>query len=209
MRLRINLASAPFQHHRPMLVASGATGVLLLALLVLLIFLGVQQSGQLADTRRAIEQYQARSRALAAEQAGLESTLRRPENAEVLDHSLFYNMLLYRKGISWTRIFDDLEKVLPHNVRLISVRPQVNARNEVVLDMVVGAEASDPVVTFLMRLESSPQFGETYVHNRLPPSQSEPLLRYRIGVKYSQKLERAAEPAPPAGEPSTQQAVLR
>ena len=30
-------------------------------------------------------------------------------------------------------LFDDLEKVMPHNVRLIQIRPQVNAENEVLL----------------------------------------------------------------------------
>jgi len=188
MRLPVNLASEPFRHHRPMLAASAATGVLLVALLAFLLYLAVNESGQVVETRRAIGQLQQQARALAAEQAGLEATLRRPENAEVLDRSLFYNSLLYRKGISWTRIFDDLEKVLPHNVRLISVRPQVNAQNEVLLDMVVGAESSEPVIVMLTRLENSPQFGATYVHNRLPPSQSEPLLRYRISVTYGQRL---------------------
>ncbi|MEK7404456.1 MAG: hypothetical protein AAB225_05060 [Acidobacteriota bacterium] len=188
MRIRVNLANEPFQHHRPMLVASGVTAVLLAALLALLIFLAVQESGRLADTRAAVGRIEAQARALATEQAGLEALLRRPDNAEVLEHSQFYNAMLYRKGISWTKIFDDLEKVMPHNVRLISVRPQVNAQNEVLLDMVVGSESSEPVVVLLTRLEGSPEFGATYVHNRLPPSQSEPLLRYRISVKYGQNL---------------------
>lgn len=188
MRVAINLASEPFRPRRPVLAVAAAAGLLLSALLAGLIYLGFQERARLADTRAAIARLEAEARSLAAEQARLEAVLRRPENAEVLEHSLFYNSLLYRKGIGWTRLFDDLENVMPHNVRLISVRPQVNARNEVLLDMVVGADSSEPVVAFLTRLESSPRFGETYVHNRLPPSQAEPLLRYRISVKYGQEL---------------------
>jgi hypothetical protein len=54
--------------------------------------------------------------------------------------------------------------------------------------MVVGADSSEPVIRMLTLLERSPQFGETLIHNFAPPSQSEPLFRYRISVNYTQKL---------------------
>lgn len=187
VRIPINLASEPFRRDRPVLVASLAAAVLLLGLLGLLISLSVMERGQATETNRTIDRLNGQLRALAAEQAHLEAVLRQPENAEVLERNLFLNNLLYRKGISWTRIFDDLGKVVPHNVRLISVRPQVNPQNEILLDMVVGAESGPPVVQMLKRLEGSPQFGSTSIHTTLPPSQAEPLLRYRVSVNYAQK----------------------
>ncbi|MGC8793216.1 MAG: hypothetical protein ACP5U2_07465 [Bryobacteraceae bacterium] len=188
MRIGINLASEPFRPRRPVIVAAAMMAGLLLAVLATLAYLGVQERARLSATREAVARLEDEARALTAEQARLEALLRRAENAEVLEHSLFYNSLLYRRGISWTRLFDDLEQVIPHNVRLISIRPQLGAENEVLLDMVVGAESSEPVVALLARLENSPRFGQTHVHNRIPPSQSEPLLRYRISVRYEQKL---------------------
>jgi len=65
--------------------------------------------------------------------------LRRPENAEVLERSVFLNALLYRKGISWTRIFADLEKIVPWNVKVLAIRPSVNSENQVMLDMTLGS----------------------------------------------------------------------
>jgi Tfp pilus assembly protein PilN len=106
----------------------------------------------------------------------------------VLDRSLLINTLLYRKGISWTRIFADLEKVLPHNVRVMSIRPAVNAQNQIVLEMNVGAEQTEPLLQLLMKLENSELFGHTSVSSILPPSQSEPLYRYKVNVNYAQKL---------------------
>jgi type IV pilus assembly protein PilN len=96
--------------------------------------------------------------------------------------------LLQRKGISWTRIFSDLEKVMPHNVRLVSVRPQLNGPNDLLLDMEVGAQSSEPVVELMMHLEGSPLFGSTTIHSWRPPSQSDPLFRYRVSVTYAQKI---------------------
>lgn len=185
-RVEINLASEPFRRDRPALVASAAGAFLLLAALAVLVSLAVTERGRAAETSRDIEQLRAQLRSLAAEQGDLEATLRQPENAEVLERSRFINSLLHRKGISWTKIFDDLEGVMPHNVRLFALRPQVDAHNEVLLDMVVGAESGPPVVEMLKRLESSPQFGGTHIHSTLPPSPSEPLVRYRVSVNYTQ-----------------------
>jgi type IV pilus assembly protein PilN len=188
LKLSVNLASEPFRRTRAMLVASGAVAVLLAGMLALLITLSVAETGQAAQVHQNILRLEAQMRTLSAEQSRLEAVLRKTENAEVLDRSLFLNSLLYAKGISWTRLFDDLEKVLPYNVRLIQIRPQVNSQNQISLEMVVGADSSEPVIQMLTRLERSPQFGETLIHNRMPPSQSDPLLRFRLSVNYAQKL---------------------
>jgi Tfp pilus assembly protein PilN len=188
MKIDINLASEPFRKDRPMLVASVVVGVLQVALLILLINLATNEKGQMKEIRAEQAQLTAQVERLAAEQASLEGVLRRPENAEVLERTLFLNLLLYRKGISWTRVFGDLQQVMPHNVRLISVRPQVDGENNVVLEMVVGSESGSAVIDMLKRLEGSALFGNAAVHNSLPPSQTDPLFRYRISVSYMQKL---------------------
>ena len=189
VRIPINLSSEPFRRDRPMLVASGVCAVLLVALLGVQIFLIVSGRGQVKDSRLAVDQLTAQLRAITAEQTRLDETLRQPANAEVLQRSLLLNTLVERKSVSWTRIFADLEGVMPHNVRLIQVRlPQINSRNEVLLDMVVGSQAPEPVIDFLKRLQGSPLFGPATVYSSQPPSQNEPLYRYRVTVDYGQKL---------------------
>ena len=107
----------------------------------------------------------------------------------MLERSLLLNTLLERKSISWTKIFADLESVLPPNVKLISVRlPQINSQNEVLLDMVVGVKEPESAIGFFKKLEESPLFGPAYRHTSAPPSQSEPLWKYRVSVNYAQKL---------------------
>jgi type IV pilus assembly protein PilN len=188
MRIVVNLASEPFRRDRPILVASTLVGVLLAGVLVMLISLTFLERGEVAETRQAVDRLQGELRATAEEQSNLKATLQRPENAEALDLVLFINSLLYRKGISWTKIFSDLEGVVPYNVRLMSVRPQVNARNEISLDMVVGARSQGPVIQMLKRMESSRLFGATAVHTVLPPAETEPLYRYGVSVNYGQEL---------------------
>jgi Tfp pilus assembly protein PilN len=188
MRIPLNLASEPFRRDRPMIVASTAVAVLMVFVLAMLIYLSIAERGELAATRAAIDRMERQVATLSAEQAKLEAVLRQPENAEVLERSLFLNQLLHRKGISWTRIFSDLEKVTPHNVRLVSIRPEVTPQNEVLLTMQVATQSREPVIDMLKRLETAAQFGNVNLHNCLPPGQNEPLFRCRVSVSYAQKL---------------------
>ncbi len=189
MRIPINLSSEPFRQDRPVLLASGVCVVLLTGLLCMLIFLIVNERARARENRVAVDRVNTQLRAIAAEQAKVDGFLHQPANAVVLERSYLLNELIERKSVSWTKIFADLESVLPINVRLISVRlPNINSRNEVMLDMVVGAKDPVAIIGFLKKLEESPLFGPEETHSSIPPSQNEPLYRYRVTVNYAQKL---------------------
>ena len=188
MKIPINLASQPFRRDRPMIVASLAVCLLLMGTLGVLISLVLADRAQSSDLRHEVAQLQSAIRQNTAEQAKFDAVLRQPENAEVLERSVFLNALLYRKGISWTRIFADLEKVVPYNVRIMAIRPSVVGPNQVMLDMTIGAEAPAPVIELLKNLEGSPRFGAVYSHSLLPPTQTDKLYRCRVSVNYAQSL---------------------
>ena len=187
MRIPINLASQPFRRDRAMLAASLAVCLLLVGTLGVLISLALADKAQLADAHRQIDRLHAQIRQVTAQQARLDAVLRKPENAEVLERSVFLNDLLLRKGISWTRIFADLEKVVPYNVRVIQIHPIVDAQNRVMLDMQVAAESYEPVISMLKAMQQAP-FANPDPKLQQNPSQSEPLYRYRVSVEYAQKL---------------------
>jgi type IV pilus assembly protein PilN len=189
MRIPINLASEPFRKDRPIVAASAALAAILVGLLCVMGYLILSERTRMRVTREEIARLSDQADKMAREQAQLDAVLRQPANAEVLERSLLLNALVERKSISWTRIFSDLEGVMPFNVRLIQVRlPQINSRNQVSLDMTVGAMEPGSVIQFMKRLETSPLFGPATLHTALPPSQNEPLFRYRISVDYAQKL---------------------
>jgi type IV pilus assembly protein PilN len=188
LNIPLNLAREPFQKNRPILVASTVLAVLLMVTLGLQVNSILAERSATRETRERQQQMQRQLTGLNAEVAKLQSRLRLPENAAVFERSQFINMLLLRKGISWTRLFDDLEKVMPSTVRLIAVRPSVTADNLVQLDMVVGAKEPEPVIELLKRLENSQLFGATALLSSQPPTQQDPLHRYRVSVNYAQKL---------------------
>lgn len=188
MRRMLNLASRPFRKDRAILIASGAVGVLMLGTLGLLLFLVEAGRESVRETQAQLTRLDAQVATTSREVSELEKTIRQPGNDILLDRSILINTLIGRKAISWTYIFTDLETVLPWNVRVMSIRPQVNAQNQLFLDMTVAADSPEPVIQFIQKLEESEVFGSTAVSGITPPNQNDPYYRYRLSVNYAQKL---------------------
>jgi hypothetical protein len=188
MKIPINLASQPFRRDRAILVASSAVGTLLMFSLAALVMLANADNAQLAALRKEVTQLHAQIAATGKQQAEFEAIVHKPENAQVLELSVFLNALLSRKGISWTRILADLEKTMPGNVKMLNIQPYVTGRNQVILSLQVGSEGPEPVILFYKALERSDLFGGVTQNIYQPPSQAEPLYRYRFTVNYAQKL---------------------
>ena len=123
MKIPVNLASRPFRKDRAVLVGSLAVCAVLVATLGFLISLAMADRVQYADLRGEVGKLNRNIQKVQIEQAKVDAVLHQPENAEVLERSVFLNALLVRKGISWTRIFADLEQILPYNVKIVQIRP--------------------------------------------------------------------------------------
>jgi len=188
MRIPINLASQPFRRDRPMLLASAVVSAALWFTLALLTYLALLDRAQIASLRADVSRLENRLRAVRAGQSRMEAVLRQPENASVLERSVFLNDLIYHKAISWSRMFADLEKTVPYNVRITALHPTIDSRNQVMLDMTAASDQPEGIEDLLKALEASPIFGYVYQHSTLPPTQAEPQYRSRITVPYDQKL---------------------
>jgi len=149
MRLPLNLAREPMRRDRPILVASAAIGILMCISLVALIGLATTDRHSMDESRRVIARVQSQMAKINVEQAQLDAQMRLPQNSSVLNRSVLFNELIRRKGISWTRIFSDLSTVLPYNVRIASIRPQLNGRGELTLEMTVAADTPEPILDFV------------------------------------------------------------
>jgi len=187
-RIPLNLASEPFRRDRPLLAGSAVAAVLLLVVLVVQVMAILREREAAAEAREMLAGLNREITEVNQRVARLEGELRKPANAAVLERSAFLNVLLQRKGISWTRLFGDLEEVFPHNVRLVTIRPAVTAAGPVQLEMVVGAQTPEPVIQLLRQLEGSKVFSRTEVLSSAPPTQNDPLYRYRVSVNYAQQL---------------------
>ena len=188
MRIPVNLAREPFRPNRPLYIGAIFAALVMLGGLGISISSIITERRQSDATRTALGITSRQLATIRAEQSKLDALIRKPGNEVVLDRSILINDLIRRKAISWTKIFSDLEQVLPPNVRVVSISPKVNARNQLFLDMSVAADSQEPVIAFIEKLESSDVFGSTAVSIISPPTQNDPAYHYRLSVNYAQKL---------------------
>ncbi len=184
----VNLSTEKFKQDRRLLISAAVVAALLVFARAVQTCVILRERDAARNDREAYAGLDTELRSLDAEYNRMAAQLRQPASTVVFDRSAFLNILLQRKGISWTRLFADLEAVFPPTVRLVAVRPYLTGDNQVQLDMVVGAAAPEPVIQLIQKLEGSPVFGATSLLSSQPPSQNEPLYRYRVSVSYAQQL---------------------
>jgi hypothetical protein len=188
MKIPINLASQPFRRDRALLVASSLVCLLLLASLGVLIHLANEDNRQMGDVRHEVAMLKQQVKTVNDQQAKLNAVIHKPENETVLERSVFINTLLLRKGVSWNRIFTDLEKTIPYNVKLMRIAPSVDEQGRVTLDMTLASDNVQTMVGALKAFDDNPLFGAVVPKTQTPPSQTEPLYRMALAVTYAQKL---------------------
>jgi len=163
MRLDINLASQPYEDARQFwlrwgtaLVAGAVLTIALLAITVNGWFAARRDHVTIASYRAQIAQ-----RDRTRQQA--EDFLNRPENRTTRDQSQLLNGLIERKTLSWTHVLEDLEKVMPTRVHLVSIHPELGEDNQLKLKLVVGGDSRDRALELARRMEESRRFTQTYI----------------------------------------------
>jgi hypothetical protein len=190
----LNLASQPFRRERAQNAAYALIAAVLACTLVVLVILILHARAAAADLRRVIDTERRELLRHQRDEAQFAGVLAKPANADVFSTSVFLNELIARRAVSWTRVFDDLETVMPSNVRLMGIRlPQIptedaSGTNHLQLDMVVASDRPDAVIDLLKKLQQSSLFGAAAVVTQQPPTQNDPLYKYRVTVGYAQKL---------------------
>ena len=121
-----------------------------------------KERAQVSTLHRTIRIEQQQLAALDRQQNQFQSVIGRPANADVFSKSVFYNELIARRAVSWTRVFEDLGHVMPRTVQLVSLRlPQVVAssdrdKNHIELNMLVGTQQPAAILQLLKNFSTPP-----------------------------------------------------
>ena len=163
MRIDINLASQPYEDARQFWMRWG-TGVGALALLTL-ILLALDVTGWITARNDRLAMAQQRSMISDRDRVrgDAEKILNLPQNRTTRDESQFLNQLIERKAFSWTRVLENLEKVMPPRLHVVSISPQLNDDNELALKMTVAGESRDRAIELARRMEDSRRFAQTQI----------------------------------------------
>ena len=91
--------------------------------------------------------------------------MNQPANRMVRDRSRFLNALFQRKAFSWTRVFEDLERVMPAHLHVVSIHPDVSADNNAEIKLLVGGDSREQALDLVRKMEGSKRFKQTRIDN--------------------------------------------
>ena len=184
MRLDINLASQPYEDARQFWLRWG--GALVAVALFTLVLLTGTVSGWFNARRDRTKIVDLRQQIAKRDEArrGAEQFLSRPENRNTRDQSQFLNQLIERKAFSWTRVLEDLERVMPARVHLVSINPELNEDNQLGLKMVVAGDSRAKVIDLEQRMEESQHFAQTYIETERAGGDARDPVQFEIHAEY-------------------------
>jgi len=163
MRININLASQPYEiareYKRRMTIVIAA----LAAVAVVLVGYIVYQRAHSRAINRQLTELQYQMDALNREESQARALLNRPANREIADQSEFLNELFARKSMSWTHIFSVMEKIVPPELHVTSMKPEYSKTGDLVLHVIVATDSRERAVEMVRNMEKSTHFHQPQV----------------------------------------------
>src|SRR4030088_2108820 len=155
MRLDINLATRPYEDAREFWGRWGGGVGLLAACTLLLLGFAVQSWIHAGRDRQEIRKLQQQIAERDSERSNAQAYLDLSANRSTRDQSQFLNGLIQRKSFSWTRVFEDLERVMPNSLHVVSLKPELNEQNQLQLEINTAADNRAGAVDLVHRMEGS------------------------------------------------------
>jgi type IV pilus assembly protein PilN len=186
MHVDINLASHPYEDVRRFWLRWGGA-VAALGVVTLVLGTGVLHGWLAAQkARKLIAQGQEHVASLDKERTDAEAVLNRPENSSVRDRSQFLNDLFQRKAFSWTKVFEDLERVMPPGLHVVSIRPEMSPENQLEIKLVVAGDSRDRALELVRKMEGSQRFQQTQIEqeNSQPGRGAGDVVEFDISALY-------------------------
>lgn len=165
MRININLSTQPYEDARQFWFRWGGAVAGLGLLTLVLLYVTITGWVSARKDRHVMDQYRQQIAERDKEVAGAQTLMNLPQNTSTRDRSQFLNDLFYRKAFSWTQVFEDLEKVMPPGLHVVSIHPEVSPASDLQLKVLVGGESRDRALELVRKMEASQHFQYTQIES--------------------------------------------
>jgi type IV pilus assembly protein PilN len=188
IKIDANLASRPFVNYRKFIMISGGLLVLLIAISYSNFASYQSTRARRGEVNERLNRDRARFEALGREQVKVLARLQTPETAEFLETLEHVNQLIRRRTFSWTQLLNDLERLTPANLQIVTIKPQI-AGNGMIVEIVANGRSSRDNVQFVSNLESSGKFFDVSpLHEEISKNPAFVGREIAVQVKYKGQL---------------------
>ena len=162
-RFNLNLSGRRFPRYR-------GTNLMLTGVLVLILMFSVWQVVGFQDYTARVSELNRREQALLVESEHLgtrieelDQRLGRPDVRAQIQEIQFLDQVIERKNFSWMQLLEQIEIVIPRDVHLTSLVPQVRREDAVYVQMEARGRSIDSLSEFIARMEVSAAFRNVVV----------------------------------------------
>lgn len=163
------MATKPLESHRRFLLGAGFS-----AFVAAIVFVAL--GWHVYTVREAAAEDRARKEKISREYAryqeegnDLKRFFEQKDIKGLKERAAFINGIIAVRSFNWTKMFMDLEHILPGGVRIISIEPK-QVSGHVELNLTFGAADDDVKLKFLRALETSRQFSDVQVDSDVQPA---------------------------------------
>ena len=194
MRFDLNLATHPYEDSRRFY---GQWVPLLVLLTVLAFGLSWFAYSQYAEYRRQNRELgELKNKIAELEKVKAEATeiLDRPDNSGTRDQAAYINDLFRKKAFSWTQVMADLEKIMPAQVQVVSIKPTLTPEGALEFTLVVNTRQRDHGIELVRRMEGSRRFAYPQIraeHAQAEGKSNEMEYALEIGALYRPAVTKA------------------
>jgi hypothetical protein len=157
-KFNLNLSTRPFKPYRAVNLGLLILFFILLAVSVWQVYTYQQNSALAASIRGNEQKAREESERLTKELTLLNAKMKSGNATEKMNQVQILNEILLRKSFSWTKVFANLEEVMPENVHLLSLRPFVDKEGKMGLNIIFRGKSFADGHEFVKTLETSPIF---------------------------------------------------
>lgn len=184
-----NLASRPFLNTRPVWLVTGAAAVLTVLLVILNVSFYIRSNRTLAPQLARYQQLRAEHQAMTTQVQTLVSELEKVPWRSLEGRVEATNVVLREWSFSWVRLLDDIERVVPREVRILKIGPSIGPE-EVTLSLFIVARSRDAMIEFLTNLIDDPSFSKPIPIREGLPEESD-LAGYELTLRVTYHPEEA------------------
>lgn len=200
MKVRLNLATSPLENNRRFVLGSGLLGAAVLVALVMLSSSAFGNWNANRSVRNEMADLNQKMRDFRGQRKELDEFFKRLETRKIMDRAAFLNGLIEQRSFPWTKMFTDLERLLPVGVRVVSISPRM-AGGRVEVKLSIGAQNDEGKLKFIETLEKSTEFERIQVMSETRPTRPEEGDRVLLELVAFYTATEA--PAPEAKPPKT------
>jgi len=163
MHVDINLATQPYEDARRFWFRWGgalvALGIVTLGLVYFTLLGWITAKKDKGVIGQNLHQIADRD----GEKAAAQALMNLPQNSVTRDRSQLLNSLFYRKSFSWTQVFEEMERVMPPRLHVVSIQPEFGLDNELAIKLAVAGDSRDRALDLVRKMEESQHFQQTQI----------------------------------------------